>query len=278
MKPTKETRERYEKLKKSVNHYRTQYHVYDREEISPEALDSLKHELVEIENEHPELITADSPSQRVAGTPLPEFKKVRHKVAQWSFNDVFSPEELREFDARVKRMLKTTEQVDYTCELKIDGLKVILEYQKGVLVTAATRGDGLVGEDVTQNIKTIESVPLVLERPVDIVVEGEVWMSEKALKEVNAERAKKEEEPFANPRNAAAGSVRQLDPAIAAARKLDTFIYDVAQTSEALPPTQEAELEYLRGLGFKVSAHYKLAHSVEDTMKGMEKTLIHSCE
>lgn len=266
MKPTKETRERYEKLKAAVNRYRTLYHVYDKEEISQEALDSLKHELSVIESEYPELISPDSPSQRVAGKPLPKFIKIPHKVAQWSFNDVFSENELRDFDARVKRMLKTTETIEYVCELKIDGLKIILEYEKGVLKSAATRGDGVVGEDVTQNIKTIDSIPVVLERPVDVIVEGEVWMSEKSLEAVNREREKEGEALFANPRNAAAGSIRQLDPAVAASRKLDSFIYDIAQTSEALPQTQEKELEVLRELGFKVNPHFTLASSIEDVI------------
>ena len=154
--------ERYTKLKTAVNKYRTLYHVYDKEEISQAALDSLKHELTQIEAAHPAIIASDSPSQRVAGKPLPGFKKVRHKVAQWSFNDAFSPEEMREFDARVKRFLRPAYgdvAPSYLCELKIDGLKIVFEYQKGILITAATRGDGEVGEDVTQNIKTIESVP-----------------------------------------------------------------------------------------------------------------------
>src|SRR3989338_9102640 len=172
-----EVRDRYEKLKTAVNRYSMLYHVYDKEEISQEALDSLKHELSELEAAHPSLISPDSPSQRVAGRPLPGFKKVRHKVAQWSFNDAFTPEDIRAFDERVKRFLRSSHgevAPTYVCELKIDGLKVILEYQKGVLVTAATRGDGAVGEDVTQNIKTIESVPLSLERPVDIIVAEEL--------------------------------------------------------------------------------------------------------
>lgn len=263
---SREAQERYEKLKASVNRYRTLYHVYDREEIPESARDSLMAELVTLEQEYPELVTPDSPSQRVAGKPLPQFTKIEHTVTQWSFNDVFSPEELSEFDARVKRMLKTTNDIDYVCELKIDGLKIILEYKKGILHSAATRGDGVVGEDVTQNIKTIESVPLVLERPVDIVVEGEVWMSEKTLEAVNKQRKKDGEEPFANPRNAAAGSIRQLDPAIAAARKLDTFIYDIAQTSETVPPTQQEELDTLRELGFKVNPHYRLVRSIADAV------------
>ncbi|HWB33718.1 MAG TPA: NAD-dependent DNA ligase LigA [Candidatus Paceibacterota bacterium] len=263
----KDIRDRYEKLKGSINRYRTQYHVYDREEIPEAARDSLMHELSEIERQYPELITPDSPTQRVAGEPLPQFVKVRHKVEQWSFNDIFNEEELREFDARIKRMLGVERAVEYVCELKIDGLKIILEYQKGILTTAATRGDGVVGEDVTHNVRTIESVPLVLERPIDVIVEGEVWMSEKNLQNLNKARAKDDEPLFANPRNAAAGSIRQLDPAVAAARKLDTFIYDVAETSEALPSTQEEELQYLRGLGFKVNPNFKKVGSVEDILR-----------
>ncbi len=261
--PPKTTVERYRKLKDAVNKYRTAYHVYDREEISQEALDALKAELVALEKEYPALIAPDSPSQRVAGGPLPQFKKVRHQVAQWSFNDAFSETDIQEFDARVRKFL-SGQQPTYTLELKIDGLKVVLTYEKGVLTTAATRGDGVVGEDVTHNVRTIESVPLVLERPVDVIVEGEIWMSERALKEANVLRKKAGEPLFANPRNAAAGSIRQLDPVIAAERKLDTFIYDVAQTSEQLPKTQYEELEYLRGLGFKVNKHFELAGSVDE--------------
>lgn len=265
----KETRDRYEQLKTAIDRYRTAYHVYDREEISPEALDSLKHELTEIEAQYPSLVTPDSPSQRVAGTPLPQFQKVRHQVPQWSFNDAFSPEEMREFDARVKRFLVQAgidDAPSYDCELKIDGLKVVLTYEKGILVTAATRGDGEVGEDVTHNIRTIESVPLSLSRPVDVVVEGEVWMSTKNLEALNRAQAAAGKPLYANPRNVAAGSIRQLDPRIAAARKLDVFIYDVAQTNEEFPPTQVEELDYLRELGFKVNPHHKVARTIEDAI------------
>lgn len=263
----REVTERYNKLKTSINRYRILYHVHDLEEISQQALDSLKHELTEIEKTYPSLIAPDSPSQRVAGKPLPGFKKVRHQVTQWSFNDAFSPEEMREFDVRIKRFLKPHDahaRPTYMCELKIDGLKVILEYEKGYLKTAATRGDGVVGEDITHNVKTIESVPLSLAKPIDIIVEGEVWMSTKGLEEVNKERAKTGEPLFANPRNAAAGSIRQLDPSIAASRKLNVFIYDVAKTSEHMPKTQAEELEYLKELGFKINSHYKKADTIED--------------
>jgi DNA ligase (NAD+) len=274
----KSVRERYVKLKEQVTHYRRQYHVYDKEEIPEAALDSLKDELVKIEREYPELITPDSPTQRVAGGALPQFKKVKHQVPQWSFADAFSISDIKEYDARVKRLLKGAKPT-YVCELKIDGLKVVLTYEKGTLVTAATRGDGVVGEDVTHNVRTIDSVPLRLTRPVDIIVEGEIWMSEKELARVNRERKKNQEPLFANPRNAAAGSIRQLDPKIAAERGLDTFIYDVAKTNEKLPPTQYEELDYLRKLGFKVNTHFELAGSIEEVIefwnkwKGKNKSL-----
>lgn len=262
-------RARYETLVGAINRYRTLYHVYDREEISQAALDSLKHELSEIEAAYPNIIAPNSPSQRVAGKPLPQFKKVRHQVAQWSFNDIFDEIEAREFDTRIKKLLGG-ESPTYACELKIDGLKVVLTYEKGALVTAATRGDGDVGEDVTHNVRTIESVPLMLARPIDIIVEGEVWMSTKGLEKLNeAQRAKGEQE-FANPRNAAAGAIRQLDPAIAASRPLDMFIYDVARTSEQFPSTQIQELDYLRELGFKVNPHHVYAQDIEAAIRFWE--------
>ena len=177
---SKEIKERLGKLKKTIEHHRYLYHVLDKEEISQAALDSLKKELVEIEEKYPELKTQDSPSQRVAGAPLPGFEKIIHKVPQWSFNDAFSEEEMREFDKRVRKFLKESfggeEHPTYTCELKIDGLKVVLDYQNGFLSTAATRGDGKVGENVTANVKTIDSVPLRLKKDVSVIVEGEVWM------------------------------------------------------------------------------------------------------
>ncbi len=266
----KEIAERYTKLKNSINHYRRAYHVYDREEIPEAARDSLMHELALLELQYPELITKDSPTQRVAGEPLPQFKKVSHKVAQWSFNDAFTEADIRAFDTRIKKALGK-EKVSYDCELKIDGLKVVLSYEKGMLNTAATRGNGVVGEDVTHNVRTIESVPLSLTRPITIVVEGEIWMSEKSFERLNIERKKNDEPLFANPRNAAAGSIRQLDAKIAASRTLDTFIYDVAESEEKIPDTQEGELEYLRELGFKVNPHHQVVDSIQGIMKYWEK-------
>lgn len=282
-KPPEKIIKRLEKLKKTIEIHRYNYHVLDKVTMPEEVLDSLKAELVKIEEQYPELITKDSPSQRVGGRPLPQFIKVRHKVPQWSFNDAFTEKDIREFDARVKRFLKQgveetrsglkskersdpVSPISYDCELKIDGLKVVLEYQKGVLVVAATRGDGEVGENVTQNVRTIESVPLRLTRPIDVIVEGEVWMGEKNLIELNKERKKKGEAVFANPRNAAAGSIRQLDPKIAKSRKLDNFIYDLSASSEQLPPTQIEELEYLKELGFKVNKNFELCQTIDEVI------------
>lgn len=268
--PPKEVVERLAKLKDAIEKYRYEYHVLDKSSISEEALDSLKHELVEIETTYPELITPDSPSQRVAGKPLPEFKKVRHEVPQWSFNDAFSPEEMHEFDARVKRFMVqegiANPKPTYTCEHKIDGLKIVLTYEKGALKQAATRGDGTVGEDVTLNVKTIESVPLVLKKPIDIIVEGEVWMAKSTLEKLNEKQRKLGKEPFANPRNLAAGSIRQLDPKMTAERHLDSFIYDVARYSD-IPPTQKEELEFLHSLGFKVNTNYKHCKNMDEVVK-----------
>jgi DNA ligase (NAD+) len=263
----RDVRERYIRLKDSINAHRTAFHVHGREEISQEALDSLKKELVEIEKGYPVLVTSDSPSQRVAGGPLPGFKKVKHAIPQWSLNDAFSADDIAEFDQRVKRFLKDQfpdAKPTYLCELKIDGLKVVLTYEKGTLVTAATRGDGDVGEDVTHNVRTIESVPLSLTRPIDVIVEGEIWLPSKALARINKEREKSGEPPFANPRNAAAGSIRQLDPKIAASRNLDVFIYELARTEEQFPRDQIRELAYLQDLGFKVNPHFKHAASVAE--------------
>lgn len=259
----KHVQDRYEKLKSTVNRHRFLVHVKNIEEIGAEALDSLKYELANIEKKYPSLMTSDSPTQRVAGAPLPELKKIRHAVPQWSFNDAFSEEDIREFDARMRKGLGGSSPA-YAVELKIDGLKVVLTYEKGILQSAATRGDGRIGEDVTHNVRTIESIPLSLERPASCIVEGEVWMSEENLARLNRERAKAREPLFANPRNAAAGSLRQLDPAVAAARKLDSFIYDVAATDEKLPATQYEELQYLQGLGFKVNPYFKRALSIDE--------------
>jgi DNA ligase (NAD+) len=265
----KEVVERAEQLRKAIDHYREQYHVHDIEEISPAALDALKDELVKLEKEYPELVTPDSPTQRVAGKALAGFKKVPHKVPQWSLGDIFDESEAREFDARMKRFLAEAginEKPEYVCELKIDGLKIVLEYENGKLVVGATRGDGLVGEDVTHNVRTIESVPLLLKDPHSMILEGEAWLSVKELERLNKEREKSGEQLFANPRNAAAGAIRQLDPRIAAERKLDMFCYYIGRYDEELPATQDETLKLLTKLGFKVNPHWKHCKNIEEVI------------
>ena len=259
----REIQERYAKLKAAVNRHRHLYYALEAPEITDSAYDELEQELIKLEGRYPGLQAPDSPTQRVGGQAVAAFKKVRHAVAQWSFNDAFSEQDIADFDARVRRLLGGA-PFSYTTELKIDGLKIVLTYEKGLLKTAATRGDGTVGEDVTHNVRTIRSVPLVLERPVDIVVEGEVWMSGSTLERINKEQKKLGKPLFMNPRNAAAGTIRQLDPKVAAARKLDSFIYDIARSAEAVPATQYEELQYLRALGFKVNPHFARVQSVKE--------------
>ncbi|MFZ2303696.1 MAG: NAD-dependent DNA ligase LigA [Minisyncoccia bacterium] len=266
----KEAKERLFSLRKTIEHHRHLYHVLNKSEISPEALDALKHELVLIESAYPDLVTADSPSQRVAGAPLKGFKKIKHAVEQWSFNDAFNEDEMREFDTRIRNMLSKSlgkkVQPSYVCELKIDGLKVVLTYEKGLLVTAATRGDGVTGEDVTANVKMIESVPLSLHEKVSGVFEGEVWMGKKTLERVNKEEIKAGREPYANPRNLAAGTMRQLDPKVVKARTLDVFVYDVTAFNREIPDTQIKELTLLQNLGFKVNEHFEECKTIEDVI------------
>lgn len=265
---------RLDSLKKTIEKYRYEYHVLNKTDISPEALDSLKKELSDIENKYPDLITPDSPTQRVAGAPLPEFKKIAHTVPQWSFNDAFSEEDMSDFDGRVGRGLSknnSLKKYTYVCELKIDGLKIVLEYKKGLLFSAATRGDGKVGEDVTSNVKTIESIPLRLTEPVDIIVEGEIFISKSRFEIVNKNQKKLGKEQYANPRNLAAGTLRQLDPKIVAERKLDSFIYDIALYSGKDILSQQDELIFLNKLGFKVNKNYSLCPDIKDVIDFWKK-------
>ncbi|MCR4275939.1 MAG: NAD-dependent DNA ligase LigA, partial [Candidatus Parcubacteria bacterium] len=269
MKAPKASRERAAQLQGAITKYRTLQHVKDASPISPEALDSLKYELATLEEQYPELVTSTSPTQIVAGAALPFLKKVKHAVPQWSFNDAFTEDDIRAFDERVRKVSGKT--ATYDLELKIDGLKIILTYEKGVLATAATRGDGLIGEDVTHNIRTIRTVPRKLPRPVDIVVEGEVYLTRSGLRKLNEKRRKEGEPEFANPRNAAAGSIRQLDPNIAAERPLEVFIYDTAQAFEPFPPTQTEELTYLSSLGFPVNPEHRHANTLEEVFAFWKK-------
>ncbi len=270
-----DTQLRAQRLRETITKYRAEYHAGDETTLSPEALDELKHELAALEEKYPELITTDSPTQKVAGVVLPELKKTKHAVPQWSLNDIFNEEELRAFDERMQKMLSKEYGKEikptYTCELKIDGLHVVLTYVGGKLSVAATRGDGVYGEDITHNVRTIRSVPETLSEPIDVTVEGEIYLTRSGFKKLNALRKKNEEALFANPRNAAAGSIRQLDSNIAAARPLGAFLYDIDAGTMAFPETQQKELTYLKKLGFSVEPHALTTTSVEDILAFWKK-------
>ena len=264
----KEVEERYKKLSKAIDHFRYLYHVLDKPNITDESYDSLMQELIGIEEKYPKLRTPQSPSQRVGGEPLSEFKKVKHEVRQWSFDDVFSFDGLKKWEEKIKRMMEKVpslkgEKLEYDCELKIDGLKIILTYKEGKFVQGATRGDGVIGEDVTMNLKTIQSIPLLLNEPLDVIVVGECWLSKNELEKINKERKRNGEAVFANTRNAAAGSIRQLDPKIVAARKLNSFIYDIDKLNIKFPETQDKELKLISDLGFKVNPNHEIFDSLD---------------
>ncbi len=264
-----EIKERTAKLQKLLKHHAHRYYTLDAPEISDDAYDALYRELRSLEERYPELVPAASVTQQVVGEALSALKKVRHQVPQWSFNDAFSQVEVRSFDERVRKASGALPT--YDLELKIDGLKVVFTYEKGVLACAATRGDGEIGEDVTHNIRTIRKVPERLTRPVDLIAEGEVYLTRSGFTKLNALREKKGEPLFANPRNAAAGSIRQLDPKIAAARPLGAFLYDVARTSELFPETQSGELGYLAGLGLPVNTEHRHADSLQEAFEYWER-------
>jgi DNA ligase (NAD+) len=262
-------RERVTKLRETIEKHRQLYHTFDAPEISDEAYDALVRELEELESEYPEFRQGDSPTQRVGGAVLEKFEKVEHQVPQWSFNDAFDEDDIRAFDERVRKALG--EEFRYTAELKIDGLKVVLTYENGRLKQAATRGDGRVGEDVTNNIRTIESIPLALTQKVSGIFEGEVYMKKSVFDALNTERQKRGEELFANPRNVAAGSLRQLDPSITAARHLSSFVYDVARLSQDEPASQVEELALLKTLGFAVNPHFETRDNIEGVIAFWKK-------
>lgn len=247
-----QARERIQKLRSEINHHRTLYHVYDRIEISDAALDSLKAELAELERQFPGLITPDSPTQRVGGKPLDEFKKVRHVQPILSLDDAFSLEEVQSWIERNERLLGEKIKSFYG-EPKMDGLSVMLRYDDGVLALAVTRGDGVTGEDVTQNVRTIESVPLRLEEkgPRSLWVRGEVVITHKELERINRGQERLKKPTFANTRNLAAGTIRQLDPSITHTRKMLYVAFDLL-TDVGLK-THAAAHEKLRDLGFKTS-------------------------
>lgn len=266
----KKLADRVKRLRAQIDDLRYRYHVLNEPGITDAMYEGLTGELREIEEAHPELATPDSPTQRVAGKPAEKFEKVRHAVPQWSFNDAFGEQDIADWEERIFKILekelgRRPADLNYVCELKIDGLHMVLTYEKGRLQTAATRGDGTIGENVTQNIKTIHSAPLALTRPVDLIAEGEVWLSSEMLKKINAARAAAGEPAFANPRNAAAGTIRQLDSRIVAGRKLSLTAYDIS--SGGAPDTQAEELDRLKALGFLTDSHWRVCSSVEEILK-----------
>ncbi|OGZ47732.1 MAG: hypothetical protein A3J55_03690 [Candidatus Ryanbacteria bacterium RIFCSPHIGHO2_02_FULL_45_17b] len=277
-----EAKKRIEKLRQVINHQRYLYHVLDRLDLSEAALDSLKHELKKLEDAFPDLITPDSPTQRVGSLALDKFQKVRHAVPMLSLEDVFSEEEFSDWTTRFQKLIPEAKLPELVGELKFDGLAISLTYQKGLLVQAATRGDGEVGEDVTQNIKTIESVPLRLElhgklpkhvslyekeisRAITsgmVEVRGEVIITKKNFEKINVVQRKKNEKIYANPRNLAAGSIRQLDPAVTASRHLDFFAYDLVTDFGQQAHSEEHAL--LTAFGFKSDPKAVCLRSLDD--------------
>lgn len=250
-----------------IDDLRHQYHVLDRPEVDDEVYDSLTQELKELEAQNPELKSQTSPLARIGGEPLKKFVKVRHQSRQWSLQDAFNFVDIKDWEERIQRILEKTgihEKIDYSCELKIDGLKVILTYEKGEFVQGATRGDGVIGENVTEQLKTIHTIPLQLKKKIDITVVGEAWLSKDYLVNINQQREKDGWPQFANSRNAAAGSIRQLDPKITSQRRLDSFIYDVDNIEGEFPKTQIEELEMLKKLGFQINKHYQHCRSLSE--------------
>ena len=255
---------RIEKLKKEIAFHRYQYHVRDLESISQEALDSLKNELFKLEQEFPDFITPDSPTQRVGGRPLDKFKKAAHSSRMLSLFDAFNKQDMADWESRLKKL--TNEKLDYFCELKLDGIAIALRYENNSLVQAITRGDGRIGEDVTGNIKTIDSVPLNLADKIkNIEVRGEIIMTKAVFKELNQKYKKANKPELKNPRNAAAGSVRQLDPKLAAERKLDFIAYEIA-TDMGLKKNEEKR-ELLARLGFKTLRENKYCANLQAVNK-----------
>lgn len=264
--------ERYEELIKIINEADYNYHTLDKPTITDQEYDKYLRELFDLEIAHPEIVRSDSPTTRVGGKVLDEFKKVTHSIPMLSLSNVFNESEIETFDNRIK---KEGINPNYVCELKIDGLSVSLRYEKGKLVSAATRGDGVVGEDITENVKTIKTVPLVLSKPIDIEVRGEIYMSKDTFNKLNEKRKEQGLEVFQNPRNAAAGSIRQLDSKVAASRKLECWIYHLPNPEDYEIFSHSSALEFMKDLGFRVNPNNKLVYNINELTNFInEKTKI----
>lgn len=260
---------RAEELRSRLNRWSREYYVEDKPTVEDYVYDQEYAELVAIEEQYPDLITSDSPTQRVGGKVLSGFEKVTHDIPLYSLNDVFSKDELFAFDQRVQKAIGRP--VDYCCELKIDGLSVSLRYENGEFVRGATRGDGTVGENITENLKTVRSVPLKLKDAISIEVRGECFMPKKSFVQLNQAREAEGKDIFANPRNAAAGSLRQLDSKITAKRNLDTFLYTVADFGPMKATTQYDALEELEQIGFHTNHEKRLCHSIDEVWSFIEE-------
>jgi DNA ligase (NAD+) len=256
---------RIAELTKQIERHNRLYYVEDRPEITDQEYDQLMRELQELEGRFPELAQPDSPTRRVGGEPLPYFEKVVHKSPMLSLGNAFNEADLRDFDRRVRQAVGS-QMVRYVCELKIDGLAVSLHYENGLFVKGATRGDGTTGEDITQNLRTIRSIPLRLSQPLTLEVRGEAYMPKPAFEKLNKEREERGEPLFANPRNSAAGSLRQLDPKIAASRQLDTFIYAIGDLQGVRVESHSEGLELLESLGFHVNEERRVFSDIEEVI------------
>lgn len=248
-----------------LNQYNYEYHVLDTPSVSDAEYDQLLNELIAIEAEYPELKSGDSPTERVGGNVLDMFQKVEHRTPMLSLGNAFNTQDLQDFDRRIRQIVG--DDFSYVCELKIDGLAVSLHYEDGVFVQGATRGDGTIGEEITANLKTIRSIPLRVKEPVSLEVRGEAFMPKKSFEALNKAKMENEEEPFANPRNAAAGSLRQLDPKIAASRNLDVFIYGLANSGETSVISHSGGLDWLDALGFKTNKERKKCANIEEVIQ-----------
>lgn len=251
-------KQRIANLTEIINQANYDYHTMDKPSISDQQYDQYLKELISLESKYPEYKLEDSPTEKIGGTILSGFEKVTHSVPMMSLSNVFNKDELKQFDERIRKVVR---DFSYVTELKIDGLAVSLTYEKGLFVRAATRGNGVIGEDVTKNVKTIKSLPLRLTEPVDIEVRGEIYMPHKSFNQVNEQRLSQDEALFANPRNAAAGTIRQLDSKVVASRNLDLFIYTIVDAAH-VANTQKEALEYLIKLGFKVNPNFQLVFGI----------------
>ena len=259
---------RIEELVKILNEANYNYYVLDNPTITDQEYDKYLRELINLEEKYPEYVLFDSPTKRVGGEVLDKFSKITHKIPMLSLGNVFNEDEVRDFDNKIKKMGINPE---YVCELKIDGLSVSLIYEKGILKSGATRGDGVIGEDITHNVKTIKVIPLKLNQEIDIEVRGEIYMEKSTLMKINEERVQNGLTPLQNVRNAAAGSVRQLDSKIAAKRKLNNFIYHLPNPLDYNIEKHSDALNFMKNLGFKVNPVNKVAKSIDEVIDFIEE-------